>query len=71
MTDGQRMNVETASLIQAESLRSQVSTSVAVKTLDVAKEQGRAAVALLESAASVQKSTTPSASHSGGIDVTG
>jgi len=64
------MNVETASLIQAESLRSQVSTRVAVKTLDVAKDQGKAAVALLEAAASFQEKTTPTASDGGGLDVT-
>lgn len=64
------MNVETASLIQAESLRSQVSTRVAVKTLDVAKDQGKAAVALLEAAASFQGNTTSTPSDGSGLDVT-
>ncbi len=62
------MNIDptvSAALSQTK-LDSAISTAVAKKSLDVAKEQGQAAVAMIQSAAK----TAPGSSSGGGLDVT-
>jgi len=60
------MNIDATGISQmnADSLRSNIAVKVAQKTLDVAKQQGEAAVALIESA----KSLSPD--KDGHIDIT-
>ncbi len=48
-------SIDSSSSIQQSSLRAEISFAVAAKQLDVQKQQGQAAVQLLESAAQVAK----------------
>jgi hypothetical protein len=65
------MDIDAASMsaISAARIDSQISTRVAVKAMDVVKEQGQAAVALIQAAADVQQSTS-SGSDGHSLDVT-
>lgn len=58
----------TLSAIASERIASQVSTKVAVKSLDAMKQAGQAAVALIQDAAQAQQAATEAAG--GGLDVT-
>ena len=49
------MNVSAASHLSAYQVQQQVSTAVAKKSLDTAKQQGQAAVSMLQDAAQMQK----------------
>lgn len=59
LADELGMNVASASYMQQAQVMSQVQTSVAAKTLDAAKQQGDAAVSLLEDAAQLQQQMQP------------
>jgi hypothetical protein len=61
------MEIDAASLsaISSARLESEISTRVAKKTLDAAKEQGDAAVALIQAAAESSKDV----SNGGGLDL--
>ena len=63
------MNIDAASLsaASADRLSSAVSVKVALKTMDMMDEQGKAAVALIQAAADVQKATQADDGH---LDVT-
>lgn len=63
-------DIDSISAITAADVQSQISTRVARKTLDVAKDQGDAAVALLESAKSLSEDIAAHDSgRPGGVDV--
>jgi hypothetical protein len=52
------------------SIKTEIGMRVAKVSLDAAKDQGQAAIALLESAAQVGKSAQSHAVHPGSLDVT-
>ncbi len=58
----------TLSALASERIASQVSTKVAVKSLDAMKQAGQAAVALIQDAAKMQETATQAAA--GELDVT-
>ncbi len=62
------INASTLSALASERVASQVSTKVAVKSLDAMKQAGQAAVALIQDAAKAQQMASEAAS--GGLDVT-
>ncbi len=59
------MEIDAASLssMAADQTRSQIGVAVARKTMDVAKQQGEAAVQLIQSAAKVQEQTSHGANN--------
>lgn len=59
------MTIEAASAISAQRLSSEVGIRVARKMLDTQKQQGQAAVALIQAAAEVAKSAAPGPSAPG------
>ncbi|MEI7657850.1 MAG: hypothetical protein WCK33_07270 [Phycisphaerae bacterium] len=61
------INASTLSDMASERIASQVSTRVAVKSLDAMKQAGQAAVAMIEDAAKVQEQAAKATS--GGLDV--
>ncbi|MFZ4428977.1 MAG: hypothetical protein ACOYPS_01355 [Phycisphaerales bacterium] len=62
------INASTLSALASERIASQVSTKVAVKSLDAMKQAGQAAVALIQDAAKAQQMASEAAS--GSLDVT-
>ena len=59
------LSIATASNIQTQALASKIDYAVAKKTLDAQRDQGQAAISLLQSAVQMQTKVT-----AGGLDVT-
>jgi len=62
-TTGMNVTAASASAFKQQQVAQEVGVRIAAKTLDVAKQQGAAAISLLESAA--EFATAPVASHKG------
>lgn len=60
-----------ATTVKDAQIRTQVGTEVAKTSGDVVKQQGEAAVAMMEQAVQLQKALTEAARARGGVDVVG
>jgi len=61
------MDIETASAIKTSQVQSEVSVRVAKKTLDAERQQGEAAIELINSAKAIAENTNSRADE-GGVD---
>jgi hypothetical protein len=67
---GMDISSDPTGALRGASIQSAIGMRVAKMTLDAAKDQGQAAIALLQSAADVAQTGQSHAAHPGSLDVT-